>query len=106
MATTCALDKPLVARIHSGKRTTYIDDEIKAKKYIPAADYKVQGDLNDKKHKSSVNKAARKTMADDIASFQKKNKFPGPNVHNPDYASVHKRNSSCLSFKGERVGFL
>ena len=45
-------------------------------------------------------------MADDIAAFEKKNKRPGPTVHNPNIDCTRKRHASCLNFKGDRVGFL
>jgi hypothetical protein len=69
LATTCALDRPLITKIHAGKRNTYIDEEVKAKKGIPAAQYKVMGDLVSKSHKSRIDKAPRTTMADEIAAF-------------------------------------
>lgn len=69
LATTCALDKPLITKIHAGKRNTYIDEEVKAKKGIPPAQYKIMGDLKDTRHKSRLDRAPRTTMADEIAAF-------------------------------------
>ena len=79
---------------------------MKAKKFIPAAHYKVAGDLVDKTHKSNLEKAPRKTRADEIAAREKKFKNPGPNVFNPNHDQVHRRLASCLNFKGERVSFI
>lgn len=64
------------------------------------------GDLVSKTHKSQIDKAPRTTMADEIAAFQKKHGFPGPNVHKPNHDCIKKRNVSCLSFKGDRVSFI
>lgn len=85
LRTTCELDKPLIAKIHAGKRTTYIDDEIRNKKDVPSANYEVSGNLVSTK-KSNIDKAERKTMADEIASFEKRNKRPAPGAFKPDYS--------------------
>ena len=68
VAYTCELDKPQIKKIHPGKRTTYLDDAMKSKKFVPPAKYEIMGDLVDKKHKSKIDKAKRKTMADEIAA--------------------------------------
>ena len=84
LRSTCELDKPLIAKIHSGKRETYIDDEIRMKKGVPSANYEVTGDMVSNK-KSKIDKAPRKTMADEIASFEKRNKRPAPGAFKPEY---------------------
>ena len=48
-AHTNALDKPQMKNIVKGKRTTYLDDAVKAKKFIPPAHYKVAGNMINKK---------------------------------------------------------
>lgn len=64
-----ALDLPQVARIHKGKRPTYIDDAIKLKKYVPEPNkYETATDLSNNK-RSFLCKGARKLMTDDIANF-------------------------------------
>jgi hypothetical protein len=93
--------------MHEGKRKTYIDDEIQKKKLvIQAPFYEISRDLVQKNHKSFLNKAQRKTLADDIASYEKRNSFPAPGSHNPNRSSVDKKDLSCVTFKGARVSFV
>lgn len=55
------------------------------KKDVPSANYEVTGDLVSKK-KSNIDKAPRKTMADEIASYEKRNKRPAPGSFKPEYS--------------------
>jgi hypothetical protein len=58
------------AKIHPGKRTTYIDDAVKLKKVVPAATrYNVTLNMVDEKKKSSMAKGMRRLMTDEIANF-------------------------------------
>lgn len=54
------------SRIWPGKKTTYLDDQLKTKKDIPYKFYEVGLTLLDPKHKSNICKAKRKMMGDDI----------------------------------------
>jgi hypothetical protein len=42
---------------------------MKVKKFIPAANYEIIGNLTKNGHKSNIEKAKRNTLADDIAAF-------------------------------------
>ena len=42
-------------------KKTYIDDEVRMKKFIPPAHYNVAGDLVNKKKQSNLDKAPRRT---------------------------------------------
>ena len=106
LAATCALDQPQTFKIHDGKRQTYIDDAVKVKAFVPPAQYTVTGNLVTKGHKSMLNKAERRTLADEIATFEKKNPIPAPNAFNPSHSMVFKKNSACMNFKGEKVSYL
>lgn len=101
-----AYEKPLLAKILPGKKRTFIDEEIAKKKFVPPAIYEVAKSLIISGHKSNLDKGARKTLADDIAAYNKKNAFPAPNTHKPSHSLVHTRLSACLDFKGERVSQL
>lgn len=69
MPESYALKKPRVARIHPGIKTTFIDEEVKSKSYIPPAKYNVVPNMDDKSHKSNIMKGKRRLMTDDIATF-------------------------------------
>lgn len=74
------------------------------KKYIPPAHYEVAGNLVNKKKKSNLDKAARTSHFDEVA---KRNNYPAPNKYKEiSYSLVHKKNQSCLGFKGDRVSFI
>lgn len=78
------MDEPLVAKIHKGKKTTYIDEAIKRKAFVPGSSrYNVTADILPKGG-SSMAKGKRKLMTDDIANFHRLNRFPGPNHFKPD----------------------
>ena len=70
---------------------------------MPPAIYEVAKSLIITGRKSNLDKGARKTLADDIAAYNKKNSFPAPNTHKPSHSLVHTRLSACLDFKGDRV---
>ena len=40
--TLTSFDKPLVTKIHAGKKKTFVDDEVKLKSHVPGAKYEVQ----------------------------------------------------------------
>ena len=58
---TCALDKPLNSRIWPGKKTTYIDEAIHAKRFVPGSKYDTVGDMVIAGHKSNLDKGERLT---------------------------------------------
>ena len=99
---TNAFDKTLNSRIWPGKKETYIDEAIKAKRGIPAANYNVMGDMIIKGHKSNLDKGERKTLPVEIALQAKKNNFPAPHHYNPNHKHTEKVSGSCLEYKGER----
>jgi len=91
--------------IVKGTKTTYLDEAVKAKKWMPAAHYKVAGDLVNKK-KQLIYQNERKTIAADIERQSKRDNYPAANKYDAKYETVHRKNSSCLNFKGERVSFV
>jgi hypothetical protein len=101
-----AYEKPLLAKILPGKKRTFIDEEIARKKFVPPPIYEIAKSLIITGHKSNLDKGPRKTLADDIASYNKKNGYPAPNAHKPSHSLVHTNLSACLDFKGERIGQL
>ena len=60
MTGTTALDKPVVFKLSTGPKKTYIDDAVKSKKGIPSANYNVMGDLVNK-GKSDIERDIRRT---------------------------------------------
>ena len=58
-------DKPLAARIHAGKKKTFVDDAVKVKKHVPDANYNVSIDWT-KDKKSNLCKDFRHTIPTDI----------------------------------------
>ena len=64
--TMTKFDKPLVTRIHNGKKKTFVDMEVKAKKHVPDAHYNVSIDWTANK-KSNFNRDMRHTIPTDIA---------------------------------------
>lgn len=85
------VERPLYGKILPGKRRTYIDEEVARKKFVPPPIYEIAKSLIIPGHKSNLDKGARKTLADDIAAYNKMNSFPAPNAHNPSFSQVHVR---------------
>lgn len=77
--------KELHSKIFPGKKTSYIDDHMRLKRDVPYKFYEVGLNLLNKASKSNMCRAARKTFADDMTDFNKKNNFPGPNAHSPNW---------------------
>ena len=59
-------DKPFKARILPGKKTTYVDDAIKEKRHVPAANYNVAIDWT-RNARSNFSRDMRHTIPTDIA---------------------------------------
>ena len=59
---TVLVDKPLHSKIFPGKKFTYIDEAVKAKKHVPSANYEIMGNMIIKGHKSNLEKCVRMTM--------------------------------------------
>lgn len=97
--------KPLHSKIFPGKKTNFIDDHMKLKRDVPNKFYNTAGNLVDS-HKSNLCKAARKTFADEMADFNKKNNFPSPNSHSPNWKPVLVDDKACLTTKGARRNYL
>jgi hypothetical protein len=83
---------PLTTKIHEGKRTTYIDDAVKLKNFVPAATrYNVTQNMGSESKKSGMPKGKRRLMTDEIATFQRLNPFPAPNAFKPDHTRIQKK---------------
>ena len=81
-------DLPRTARIHPGRKTTFIDEAVKEKKSVPESSrYNVIKDMGSNK-KADMAKGKRKLMTDDIANFQRLNPFPAPNHFKPDHTPI------------------
>jgi len=93
-----AYERPILTKILPGKKRTFIDEEVAKKKFVPPAIYEVAKSLIITGHKSNLDKGARKTLADEIAAYNKKNAFPAPGAHKPSHSLVHNRLVACLSF--------
>ena len=63
--TLTKFDGPLITKIHMGKKKTFVDDAIKFKRHVPAANYNVSYDWTVDKH-GNFNKDKRHTLASDI----------------------------------------
>lgn len=105
--TMTAFDGPLVTRIHAGKKKTFIDDEVKAKKHVPEANYNVSLDWTRDK-RSNFSKGFRHTLATEIAAHAKKHARPEPLTYKPDHKLVEPRLKGAFNLKGNRdhTGFL
>jgi hypothetical protein len=99
-------EKPLHSKIFPGKKTNFIDDHMRLKRDVPNRFYDTAGDLVNKTAKSNLCKAARKTFADEMADFNKKNMFPAPNTHSPNWKAVLIDDKACLTTKGARRNYL
>ena len=66
---TVEFNKPKTFKIHSGKKKTFLDQEIKRSTGIPPAKYEVMRNMVISGHKSNLNKGKRRLMTDDIATF-------------------------------------
>ena len=103
LAKTNALSKAHQQKIHNGKKTTYIDDAIRAKRGIPDFKYELSGNmLFGKERMSNLEKAKRNTPTVQIENWNKKNKRPTMVTYKPDFKQVEKDNKVCLNFKSPR----
>lgn len=62
---TVELDKPRNSVIVPYKKTTYLEEAVKLKRHVPAANYNVIPDLRDKNTRSGLPKERRRTIATD-----------------------------------------
>lgn len=69
LPSTVEFNKPKTFKIHSGKKKTFLDQEIKRSTAIPPAKYEVMRNMVISGHKSNLNKGKRILMTDDIATF-------------------------------------
>jgi hypothetical protein len=105
--TMTAFDGPLVAKIHAGKKKTFIDDEVKAKSHVPDARYNVTLDWTANK-RSNMCKGFRHTLATEIEHEAKKHSRPEPQTYKPEHKLVEPRLKGAFNLKGNRddTGFL
>jgi hypothetical protein len=45
-------------------------------------------------------------LYDEVIQFQKKHNYPAPNAFKPNQSLVLRNNSSCYTYKGERVSYI
>ena len=96
------LEKPLSTIIHSGTKKTFVDYEIKSKKFVPDAKYDVRGNLADKRGKSDWNKDKRHTLATDVEKLNKKLNFPEPSTYKVGHNATEARVVGAFNLKGKR----
>lgn len=93
-------------KIFDTKTRNFIDVAVSLKRDVPNKYYDTAGTLLAKSTKSGLPKSERKTAFDDIAAFEKKHHFPGPNAFNPNKQYVLSTDKAILNYKGDRNGFL
>ena len=94
-------DHPLVTKIHSGKKKTFIDDEVKVRKHVPDAKYNVSIDWSSDK-RPNFNKDMRHTLATDIERKAKRESRPEPQTYSPRHKLVEPGLQGAFNFKGKR----
>lgn len=79
------LDKSFHAKISGSKKTSYLDDEMKRTKRIPAPwQYNTMGHgLLDPKKKGTITKSKKLTFLAQIARDSARNHIPGPGAYKP-----------------------
>ena len=81
--TLTSFDKPLVTKIHSGKKKTFVDDEVKLHNFVPGAKYEVMPTWNQPRQKSNLCKDKRHTIATDIERECKRETRPEAPTYSP-----------------------
>ena len=99
--TLTKLDGPLVARIHAGKKKTFVDMAVKEKAFVPPANYNVQYDWTANK-KSNFNRDVRHTIPTDIERKAKKDTKPEPPSYSPKHGLVEPNVLGAFNLKGSR----
>lgn len=96
---TC-FDGPLVTKIHSGKKKTFVDDAVKEKLFVPDAKYNVTIDWA-KNKKSDFAKGKRHTLATDAENFAKKFTKPEPSTYKINEKHVVPKVVGAFNLKGK-----
>lgn len=94
-------DKPLAAKIHAGKKKTFIDEAVTGKKHVPDANYNVLIDWTSSK-KSNFARDMRHTLATDIERHAKRTTKPEPSTYSPKHALVEPRMTGAFNLKSNR----
>ena len=84
-----------------GKKKTFVDDAIKFKRHVPAANYNVSFDWTVDKH-NNFSKDKRHTLATDIERLAKKDLKPEPHTYSPRHRLVEATVKGAFNFKGKR----
>lgn len=77
----------MYTKIFSGKKFTYLDDAVKAKSHVPNKFYETMLTIK-LPGKSNLDKQKRKLLSDEIADYERRNKFPAPNAHSPNHKAL------------------
>lgn len=96
------LDKVINYKIHDTKKTTYIDEAVKQKAFMPEP-YDVAGSLINSKKNSSLCKGVRMTLPLEIENLSKKEVKPGPGAYEPR-SKTHLL--GAFNLKSEKVSFI
>lgn len=99
------MEKPLVAKIHSGVKKTFVDYEVKAKKHVPDANYNVRTSLEHKRTRSNWCKDMRHTIATDCEKETKRLNFPEPSTYKPQHKITEPRVLGAFNLKGAKDDF-
>ena len=102
-ATVTNLDRSLCTKIHKGTKKTFIDDYLKEKKHVPAANYNV---LHHPGAQSSIinafSKDKRHTIPSDIEKYFKKNIRPEVHTYKPNHKWTDAKVTGAFNLKGSR----
>jgi hypothetical protein len=98
----------------AGPKKTYIDEECKAKAFMPPPTKYAIPDHNShitkthcKRLDSLLPKDRRRTVPSDIEDYEKRNKFPAPGAHKLNFSQLKgEKLIGCFKYKEQRSLFL
>ena len=73
---TVEMDKPRASVILPYKKTTFVDEAVKMKKFVPDAHYNVIPNMKDKNTKSGLPKGPRSLIAHDVEKIARRSPQP------------------------------
>jgi hypothetical protein len=105
------LDKPSKVKMENPKGSTFIDMEVKAKKYIPSPNsYNVRGDLlHGPRFKSNISRSPRTTIIEEVQKQENKKNFPNPFSYTKNFTQQDPNpflGSSTMKTKAEKGLFI
>ena len=98
---TLEMDKPRASVILPYKKTTFVDEAVKMKKFVPCAHYDVIPNMKDKNTRSGLPKGPRSTIATDAERLARKSPQPECGTYKPNFTPTEKRILGCFNLKGK-----